>query len=166
MVNVPTRRWRRGCRNCGCGRGPRWGDGDALALTFAQEVAPAEVEEQDEKDQFGGFASIQRTRSLDAMNPQIAMEPRRGPRPGLARRRSLAHLTPCPQRSPTGMHGQPVAPAERERAYVRPRPGSPHSCVSRSRPAAIPTTKPAILRVFYIGTNSLAPGTELTEVLE
>jgi hypothetical protein len=29
-------------------------DGDALALTFAQEVAPAEVEEPDEDDEFGG----------------------------------------------------------------------------------------------------------------
>jgi hypothetical protein len=30
-------------------------DGDALALTFAQEVAPAEVEEHDEEDQFSGY---------------------------------------------------------------------------------------------------------------
>jgi hypothetical protein len=29
-------------------------DGDALALTFAQAVAPAEVEERDEDDEFGG----------------------------------------------------------------------------------------------------------------
>jgi hypothetical protein len=28
--------------------------GDALALTFAQAVAPAEVEEPDEDDEFGG----------------------------------------------------------------------------------------------------------------
>ena len=28
-------------------------DGDALALTFAQPVAPAEVEEKDEEDEFG-----------------------------------------------------------------------------------------------------------------
>jgi hypothetical protein len=40
------------------------------------------------------------------------------------------------------------------RAYVRPGPAPPHPCVSRSRPASIPTTKSAILRVFYIGTNS------------
>jgi hypothetical protein len=31
-------------------------DGDALALTFAQEVAPAKIEEQDEDHQiFGGY---------------------------------------------------------------------------------------------------------------
>ncbi len=30
-------------------------DGDALALTFAQPVAPAEVEEKDEEDEFGRF---------------------------------------------------------------------------------------------------------------
>jgi hypothetical protein len=30
-------------------------DGDALALTFAQEVAPAEVEEPDEDEEFSGF---------------------------------------------------------------------------------------------------------------
>jgi hypothetical protein len=30
-------------------------DGDALALTFAQPVAPAEVEEQDEDEEFGGY---------------------------------------------------------------------------------------------------------------
>ena len=29
-------------------------DGDALALTFAQAAAPAEVEERDEGDEFGG----------------------------------------------------------------------------------------------------------------
>ena len=29
-------------------------DGDALALTFAQPVAPAEVEEKDEEDEFYG----------------------------------------------------------------------------------------------------------------
>jgi hypothetical protein len=29
-------------------------DGDALALTFAQPVAPAEVEEEDEEEGFGG----------------------------------------------------------------------------------------------------------------
>jgi hypothetical protein len=28
-------------------------DGDALALTFAQLVAPAEVEEEDEEEEFG-----------------------------------------------------------------------------------------------------------------
>jgi hypothetical protein len=31
-------------------------DGDALALTFAQPVAPAEVEEPDEEAEFGRFA--------------------------------------------------------------------------------------------------------------
>jgi hypothetical protein len=30
-------------------------DGDALALTFAQPVAPAEVEEKDEEDEFGRY---------------------------------------------------------------------------------------------------------------
>jgi hypothetical protein len=30
-------------------------DGDALALTFAQPVAPAEVEEEDEEEEFGRF---------------------------------------------------------------------------------------------------------------
>jgi hypothetical protein len=30
-------------------------DGDALALTFAQPVAPAEVEEVDEEEQFGRY---------------------------------------------------------------------------------------------------------------
>jgi hypothetical protein len=30
-------------------------DGDALALTFAQPVAPAEVEEEDEEEQFGRY---------------------------------------------------------------------------------------------------------------
>jgi hypothetical protein len=29
--------------------------GDALALTFAQPVAPAEVEEEDEEEEFGGY---------------------------------------------------------------------------------------------------------------
>jgi len=33
-------------------------DGDALALTFAQAVAPAEVEERDEKgEEFGGYGT-------------------------------------------------------------------------------------------------------------
>jgi hypothetical protein len=31
------------------------GDGDALALTFAQPVAPAEVEEPDEEEEFGSY---------------------------------------------------------------------------------------------------------------
>jgi hypothetical protein len=31
-------------------------DGDALALTFAQPVAPAEVEEEDEEEEFGGYS--------------------------------------------------------------------------------------------------------------
>jgi hypothetical protein len=30
-------------------------DGDALALTFAQPVAPAEVEEEDEEEEFGEY---------------------------------------------------------------------------------------------------------------
>jgi hypothetical protein len=30
-------------------------DGDALALTFAQTVAPAEVEEPDEEEEFGSY---------------------------------------------------------------------------------------------------------------
>ena len=30
-------------------------DGDALALTFAQLVKPAEVEEKDEEDEFGSY---------------------------------------------------------------------------------------------------------------
>jgi hypothetical protein len=29
--------------------------GDALALTFAQPVAPAEVEEEDDEEEFGGY---------------------------------------------------------------------------------------------------------------
>ena len=31
-------------------------DGDALALTFAQPVAPAEVEEEDEEEEFGRYS--------------------------------------------------------------------------------------------------------------
>jgi hypothetical protein len=31
-------------------------DGDALALTFAQPVAPAEVEEEDEEEGFGRYS--------------------------------------------------------------------------------------------------------------
>jgi hypothetical protein len=30
-------------------------DGDALALTFAREVAPVKVEERDEEEEFGGY---------------------------------------------------------------------------------------------------------------
>jgi hypothetical protein len=30
-------------------------DGDALALTFAQPVQPAEVEEEDDEEEFGGY---------------------------------------------------------------------------------------------------------------
>jgi hypothetical protein len=33
-------------------------DGDALALTFAQPVAPAEVEERDEEEEFGRYSGI------------------------------------------------------------------------------------------------------------
>ena len=36
---------------------------------------------------------------------------------------------------------------------VRRSPAPTHSCVSRSRPATFLTTKPAISRVFYVGTN-------------
>jgi hypothetical protein len=39
------------------------------------------------------------------------------------------------------------------RVHVRPRPAPPRACVSRFRPAVFLTTKPAILRAFYIGTN-------------
>jgi hypothetical protein len=38
------------------GQSPRPDDGDALALTFAQPVAPAEVEEPDEEEEFGGYS--------------------------------------------------------------------------------------------------------------
>jgi hypothetical protein len=31
-------------------------DGDALALTFAQPVSPAEVEEKDEEEEFGRYS--------------------------------------------------------------------------------------------------------------
>jgi hypothetical protein len=31
-------------------------DGDALALTFAQPVAPVEVEEKDEEEEFGRYS--------------------------------------------------------------------------------------------------------------
>jgi hypothetical protein len=31
-------------------------DGDALALTFAQPVQPAEVEEVDDEEEFGGYS--------------------------------------------------------------------------------------------------------------
>jgi hypothetical protein len=30
-------------------------DGDALALTFAQPVAPAEIEEKDEDEEYGSY---------------------------------------------------------------------------------------------------------------
>ena len=43
-------------------------DEDALALTLAQIVAPAKVEEREER--FGGYG-YPRTRSVDAMSPQI-----------------------------------------------------------------------------------------------
>ena len=32
-------------------------DADALALTFAQPVAPAEIEESRDEEEFGGFGS-------------------------------------------------------------------------------------------------------------
>jgi hypothetical protein len=37
-------------------------DGDALALTFAQPVAPAEVEEEDEEEGFGRYIVAAATR--------------------------------------------------------------------------------------------------------
>jgi hypothetical protein len=37
-------------------RGRAGPDDDALALTFAQPVAPAEVEEEDEEEEFGRFS--------------------------------------------------------------------------------------------------------------
>jgi len=41
-------------------------EGDALALTFAQEVAPAEVEEHDEDEEIiGGMASTGKARGCD-----------------------------------------------------------------------------------------------------
>jgi hypothetical protein len=44
-------------------------DGDALALTFAQPVAPAEVEEEDEEE---GFGPVHWQQQLweDAMTPR------------------------------------------------------------------------------------------------
>jgi hypothetical protein len=38
-------------------------DGDALALTLAKAVAPAEKEERDEDDEFGGHGGINGPRS-------------------------------------------------------------------------------------------------------
>jgi hypothetical protein len=43
-------------------------DGDALALTFAQPVAPAEVEEEDEEEeQFGRYTVSSNSIGVDAM---------------------------------------------------------------------------------------------------
>ena len=42
-------------------------DGDALALTFAQAAVPAEVEERDEDEEFGGCSSM--AQSVDAISP-------------------------------------------------------------------------------------------------
>ena len=52
---------------------------------------------------------------------------------------------------------QPGCPSSRSsqtRPTLRPRPAPTHSCVSRFRPAVFLTTKSAILRAFYIGTNT------------
>jgi hypothetical protein len=43
-------------------------DGDALALTFAQPVAPAEVEEPDEVEEFGGTAAAATRGGCDDAN--------------------------------------------------------------------------------------------------
>jgi hypothetical protein len=43
-------------------------DGDALALTFAQPVAPAEVKEKDEDETFGRLQRRQQS-GVDAMTP-------------------------------------------------------------------------------------------------
>jgi hypothetical protein len=43
-------------------------DGDALALTFAQAVAPAEKEERGEDDEFSGNGGINGPGSWDAMS--------------------------------------------------------------------------------------------------
>jgi hypothetical protein len=40
-------------------------DGDALALTFAQAAVPAEVEERDEDEEFGGCAPMAPKRGCD-----------------------------------------------------------------------------------------------------
>src|SRR5713101_2924535 len=44
-------------------------DGDALALTFAQTVAPAEVEEHDDDEENNRRVWHQRPRRVDAMSP-------------------------------------------------------------------------------------------------
>jgi hypothetical protein len=43
-------------------------DGDALALTSAQPMAPAEVEEPDEEEEFGRYSGSS-SGSVDAMTP-------------------------------------------------------------------------------------------------
>ena len=40
-------------------------DGDALALTFAQPVAPEEVEEPDEEEEFGRYTGSSRPGGCD-----------------------------------------------------------------------------------------------------
>lgn len=47
MSSLRSRRKKRGQANPD--------DGDALALTFAQPVAPAEVEEKDDENEFGRY---------------------------------------------------------------------------------------------------------------
>jgi hypothetical protein len=44
-------------------------DGDALALPFAQPVEAAEVEEEDEEEEFGRVQRRQQCRWVDAMTP-------------------------------------------------------------------------------------------------
>ena len=39
-------------------------DGDALALTFAQPVEPAEVEEEDEGEEFGRYTGSSNSGSM------------------------------------------------------------------------------------------------------
>jgi hypothetical protein len=52
-------------------------DGDALALTFAQEVAPAEVEEHDDDERYSaGMASTGKARGCDGCPmPRAAIVP-------------------------------------------------------------------------------------------
>jgi hypothetical protein len=55
--------------------------------------------------------------------------------------------------------GESLRPARHRaipRRPVRIRPAPMHSCVSRCRQATFPETKPAIVRVVYVGTNSRA----------
>jgi hypothetical protein len=49
-------------------------DGDGLALTFAQDVAPAEVEERDEDEEIIGGYGVNGQGGVDAMSPLEASE--------------------------------------------------------------------------------------------